>query len=156
MIVSLVRWYSFILCSILYLLFNLKLLHMNIMQLIQNTKVHLRTFWSYMDIIIISLSIILCIMHQYDAHYAELLLKSLDASKNNEYVKFWPTFRSNRIYTILSAFVVCLVVMRMWKFLRFFIMFQVLERTIATAMVPLLTQFVIHGIVMVQLGLTGM
>ncbi|RZC34880.1 polycystic kidney disease protein 1-like 2, partial [Asbolus verrucosus] len=102
-----------------------------------------RTFykdaWFLIDFLIIFMSVVCISIFMIRSTMVGKYFKELETKRHNEFLSYFYLFYIEDFLTIFAATLVCIATVRLWKFLRFGMMFRILERTLSLAATPLLT-----------------
>ncbi|CAH0555318.1 unnamed protein product [Brassicogethes aeneus] len=126
-------------------------------RLVMNRKYLLSDFdlWLLVDVIIIFLSIAIVIMIKIRDNKVKSFLDELERTKNNEFITYEYLFQTDDIVTMLAAFLVCVSTIRLWKLLRFLVVFRIMERAMVHSISPIFSLFIYHLVFVTAFSLTG-
>lgn len=112
-------------------------------------------FWNVLDIFIIITTICSIGINFYRASLISTLIDLLETSSNNDFISFAPVMHFTKVLQVVYAVLICMTVIRLWKYLRFGLVFRVMENTIVESRGPILTLFCYHLIAITAFSLTG-
>lgn len=112
-------------------------------------------FWNVFDVFIITTTICSIGVYFYRAFLTSTLIDTLETSSNNDFVSFAPVMHFTYLIQIVHAMLICMTVIRLWKYLRFGLVFRIMENTIVESRGPILTLFCYHLIAIAAFSLTG-
>jgi hypothetical protein len=122
--------------------------------LIKNIHTFYKNVWLMVDIFIILMSISCIALFMIRMQLVGRYLRVLETMKRNEFLNYFHLFYIEDVLTFCAAVLVCIATVRLWKFLRFGMMFRVLERTLSIAAVPLAATFLYFMVLLVAFSLT--
>lgn len=107
-------------CEVLFLLFNIAFIYVEIKKLRQKGKSEYFTdFWSYIEIIQIALAIVLFGMFIKRIHSVNNVIEEFEASKGQYFVNFYSAMFWDFVFGYISASLIGLVTIKSVKHLRF-------------------------------------
>lgn len=86
--------------------------------------------WHLLDVGIVVLSFAWLIMHFKKLTLLQDFAKELEEKRSNDFIDFFPMLRISNVLSFLSSFLVGLTILRIWKLLRFAVVFRMVERTL--------------------------
>jgi hypothetical protein len=117
--------------------------------LIQKFRTFYKDVWFLVDFLIVLMSVVcigLFILRMRSiGHYLDVLEKV----KHNEFLNYFYLFYLEDFLKMFAATLVCIATVRLWKFLRFAMMFRVLERTLSMSVAPILSISLVFFVVVV-------
>lgn len=127
----------------------------NLASVIRNDKLKelYKSAWNIFDTILIIFSIIMIIFFFVRSTIVEKLLKRLENVRNNEFVSFEPVLLFDYVVSYLSALLVCIALVRIWKVLHFSSKFRVFTITLKRAAGELFATVCCMGIFFIAFGL---
>lgn len=144
-----------LLIMFLFVALTMRYVIIHLKKALRKPETYFRKVWNYIDILIILLSLICFFCYIHSIEIIGKLIALVDKTKHNQYIPHSTVFAFARSYTILSALLVCVVVIRLWKFLRFGSVFRLMENTLLQSFVPLMQLFALHWILLMSFLLTG-
>lgn len=127
---STVTYFIFIVFLLLICIYFLRIL----MKLWRNKiRKFFSKIWNVIDTIIVTVTVICLVLYFKRNEYVLELLHTLEESQNNTYVSFGIAAFLDDCLSMLSGFVVCLATVRVWKILKFALLFRILNKSIYRA-----------------------
>lgn len=138
---------------VVLVLFSLKIAT----NIIMRRKVLFRTFnfWLLIDVIIIILSFGTLALTQHRAYLVKNFLAQIEISKHNSFIEYFNLFKVETYLTYIAAFLVGTATIRLWKLLRFMIVFRIMERTVLLSIKPICALLVWHFIILLMFTYPG-
>lgn len=127
---------------IFLLLVRQSIIHLK--ELIRTPKQFCTNIWNIIDILILLMTITNVLLYVIGIYMTGNLLQILYVSKGNQFVQYQKVFKFLDISTIIAALLICLITLRLWKFLRFGKTFRILEKTITSSIKPLACLAFLH------------
>lgn len=141
--------------SILFMYITFKLILILILKFFRSGLRTIFNFWNVFDLIIITMTIFLILLYLYRLQLIKTLMNALELSPNNAFISFSAITYLSRTINIMSAILMCFAIIRLWKYLRFVVVFRVMENTILNAKYILLVTFIYHIVMLLAFVLTG-
>ncbi|CAH1383290.1 unnamed protein product, partial [Tenebrio molitor] len=117
--------------------------------LIRKIHTFYKDLWILTDFVIILLSVMCIGLFALRMQMVGSYLDVLETVKHNQFLSYFYLFYIEDFLTLVAAFLVCIATVRLWKFLRFGVMFRILEKTLAIAAVTLLSATLLFVILLV-------
>ncbi|KAK9730265.1 Polycystin domain [Popillia japonica] len=112
-------------------------------------------FWNILDLIILAFSITLIVTSGYKMEFLDDILDKIERTQKNKFINYYSVVYYDRLITLMSAILICIATLRIWKYLRFGIMFRVFEKTLVKQMRPLMGVFIYNMITLTMFSLAG-
>lgn len=109
--------------------------------------------WNIFDAIIILLSALMLVFYFVRSDMVEALLLKLEEAKNNEFVSFEPVLIFEYMVNYISAFLICLTIVRLWKLLHFSTKFRIYTVTLKRSAMELWASFCCMAVLFIAFGL---
>ena len=104
---------------------------------------YFKSIWNVVDLFIVLLAVAtIALFFKRNVYVAQLILE-LEAKRNNEFVSFYWATLFDHLIEILSALLLCIATLRLWKILQFALIFRVFNSTLSRAAGSLLSTFLI-------------
>lgn len=139
----------------LFFMLTVRLILRHFTTLAQKGKSYFKDFGNVADFIIMVLASFSLTLFILERQMVGRLMDRLDEARGNEFTKFASVVTYLRAYIIVSAFLICIVVLRLWKYVRFGITFKLMEMTLLRSLPSILSLFVYHANIMLAYTITG-
>ncbi|XP_044754632.1 uncharacterized protein LOC123313714 [Coccinella septempunctata] len=117
-------------CAILFIIFVIIISFRVVMRIILTRTWEKRDLWHVLDVGIVVLSIAWVSMHFKKLSVLQKFTKQLEENRRNAFIDFFEMLNIINTLSFLTSFLVCLTILRIWKLLRFAIVFRIVERTL--------------------------
>ncbi|KAH1007213.1 hypothetical protein HUJ04_004479 [Dendroctonus ponderosae] len=111
--------------------------------------------WAILDIVIVFLSACSIYLYYARQHAIQIYIDAVSEAKNNDFVQYFQLFAADNVLTALSATLVFVATLRLWKLLRFMIIVKVAEKTVRDAGTSLLLCWAYQLLLVVAFSATG-
>ncbi|XP_066139300.1 polycystin-1-like protein 2 [Euwallacea fornicatus] len=101
-------------------------------------KAYFYNVWSILDVIIVLLTFLSMYLYYARLSRIRTYVSTLSTTKNNEFVNYFDLFGADNTLTLMSATLVFVATLRIWKLLRFMVIVKIAEKTIKDAGLSLL------------------
>lgn len=112
-------------------------------------------FWMIIDIIIVCLSFGSLGLVHYRERLVKVFLDQIEMSKHNTFINYFHLFRIQTLFIYFGAFLICIATIRLWKLLRFLVVFRIMERTVMLSLKPVFAIFIWHLIITLMFTFPG-
>jgi hypothetical protein len=117
--------------------------------LIKKIQTFYKDVWLLTDVVIILLSVMCIGLFAFRMKMVGRYLDVLETVKHNQFLSYFYLFYIEDFLTLVAAFLVCIATIRLWKFLRFGVMFRILEKTLAIAADSLLSATLLFVVLLI-------
>ncbi|KAF5277850.1 hypothetical protein FQA39_LY06002 [Lamprigera yunnana] len=93
-------------------------------------KSYVKDKWNIVDLFIIVMCILCMGIYEYRINLVGRFLDDLEKARHNQFINFFQLIHIEYVLTIFGAVLICVSVVRLWKFLRFISDFKVFEVTL--------------------------
>ncbi|XP_066253472.1 polycystin-1-like protein 3 [Euwallacea similis] len=119
-------------------------------------KAYFYNVWSILDVIIVLLTFLSMYLYYARLSRIRTYVDTLSTAKNNEFVNYFDLFGADNTLTFMSASLVFVATLRIWKLLRFMVIVKVAEKTIKDASLSLLLCLIYQLLLVVTFSFGGM
>ncbi|GJQ80310.1 hypothetical protein Trydic_g12193 [Trypoxylus dichotomus] len=124
-------------------------------RLVQKRLKFFKGFWNVVDLIILTLSISMIVLSALKAEFVGHVLDKLEHTKKNKFINYYNVVYYDKLLTLMYALLICIATLRIWKYLRFGVMFKVFERTLITQLKPITGVLVYNVAILTMFSLAG-
>lgn len=116
---------------------------------------YFKNIWNVIDFLVILISLAAILLYKYREHMVEEFMEGLNRANKNEFIDFYHLFQFEYILVGLTALLVFLTTIRLWKLLRFGRIFRRLEHTIVFSIYSLISLFFCQCIILLGFAIWG-
>ncbi|KAG5884164.1 hypothetical protein JTB14_014083 [Gonioctena quinquepunctata] len=125
-------------------------------KLVKKKKLVFKDVWNLADMIIISLSVTCSFFYVERSFLVKILLDRVGKAKHNEFIKYFHLFSAEALLYILSAALVFIATLRLWKLLRSLLIIKITEETLRLCILRLFFVFFRQMLLVFMYHLVGM
>ncbi|XP_044253194.1 uncharacterized protein LOC123004143 [Tribolium madens] len=100
--------------------------------------------WIVVDLIIVGMSYGCFVSFVYRTQLVKEFLSKMEKVKKNQFINYFHLVYAELTFTLVAALLVFVSTVRLWKLCRFGTVFQIMEKTLASSIVSILSLFVSH------------
>ncbi|KAG5884168.1 hypothetical protein JTB14_014086 [Gonioctena quinquepunctata] len=127
-----------------------------LLKMVQNKKLVFKDVWNLADIIIISLSVTCSFLYLQKSFLTKIFLDRVGNAKHNEFINYFHLFFSETLLYSLSASLVFIATLRLWKLLRFLLIIRITEKTLRLSVFRLFFVLIWQIVVVLVFQLVGL
>ncbi|XP_017773211.1 PREDICTED: location of vulva defective 1-like [Nicrophorus vespilloides] len=140
-------------CCLLFIITIIIMIGRSIVLFVKEKKRFFKDFWHIFDIILFILGVIMILLFFYRHKIIKRLMNELSTSNNNHFVNYFPLVMVGRANVFITATLLALATIRLWKFLRFAKVFQIMERTIRRMALDIFIILIYHCFIYIMFAL---
>lgn len=119
-------------------------------------KTFIKEPWNVVDIVIILMSFACIGIYVHRSYLVGDFLSQVEMSRHNKFVNYFNLIYMEELFTIIAALLICVATIRLWKLLRFGVIFKIMERTLILSLPLLAAVTICHTIIVLMFAYSGL
>lgn len=124
--------------------------------MIKNKKLYFKTLIHIIDVCIIVLTLICLFIYAERSTLVGKFLQKLESASHAQFINYFHLFHTESVFTAVTALLVFVSTLRLWKLLRFTLIIKTVEKTVLFSAKPLLYVFLWQLLILLSYGIAGL